>query len=349
MVVATASAYYFSARQAKQYEAAASLIYEKSVDVANPLSEQYTDTYALDREMSAISDIIASPDIAEARRRHPRRSRASTTPPATRSAPARRPRTLGRQRQQRQQRGAHLGHQRGPGAGRRGRQRLRRGLRGLAQGAPDGRRSRRPPTPSKAQLDEYPEAAQQTADYLMLKQRLQDLVISKATATGNYRVLVRATVPTAPFAPNPLARRHPRPGRRPVRRHRPRLPARAVRYAPAEDRRDREGAARAHPRPHPAHRAQGDPREHPGHAGAPRRARRRGVPHGAHQPRLPQRRRRHQVAGRHQLRAGRGQERRRGQPRRLHGAGRQEGHRRRRRPAAPAAAQVLRARATRSA
>ena len=37
------------------------------------------------------------------------------------------------------------------------------------------------------------------------KERLQDLQISYGTATGNYRVLVPATVPTVPFAPNPCA------------------------------------------------------------------------------------------------------------------------------------------------
>ena len=78
MVVAITSAYFFSARQAKQYEATTSLIYEQNVDVTDPLNSG-----------------------------------------------------------------------------------------------------------SQAQLKEYPAAAQGTADYLMLKQRLQGLVISKATATGN--------------------------------------------------------------------------------------------------------------------------------------------------------------------
>ena len=127
-----------------------------------------------------------------------------------------------------------------------------------------------------------------------------------------------------------------------LRRHRPRLPARAVRHAPAPARGDRRrccaspssGASRASSRKQIT--------RHSGHAGAPGRPRRRGVPHGAHQPRLHGRRqRRAKSMARHQLRAGRGQERRRRQPRRHHGPGRQEGRRRRRRPAAAAPAQVL--------
>ncbi|HET6496270.1 MAG TPA: P-loop NTPase, partial [Thermoleophilia bacterium] len=43
-----------------------------------------------------------------------------------------------------------------------------------------------------------------TADYVMLRQRLQDLQILKETSTGNYRVLRPAAVPSAPYAPNPL-------------------------------------------------------------------------------------------------------------------------------------------------
>ena len=44
VVVATASAFYFSYRQHKVYEATADLIYEKPLDISNPLTGQgYTD------------------------------------------------------------------------------------------------------------------------------------------------------------------------------------------------------------------------------------------------------------------------------------------------------------------
>jgi Mrp family chromosome partitioning ATPase len=54
------------------------------------------------------------------------------------------------------------------------------------------------------QLTKYRGKAKLTGEYLMLKQRLQDLTLLQATATGNYRVLTPATVPSAPYAPNPM-------------------------------------------------------------------------------------------------------------------------------------------------
>ena len=44
-------------------------------------------------------------------------------------------------------------------------------------------------------------AERQTAEYLTLQQRLQDLQILEATVTGNFRVIVPATVPLDPFSP----------------------------------------------------------------------------------------------------------------------------------------------------
>ena len=42
------------------------------------------------------------------------------------------------------------------------------------------------------------------SDYLILQQRLRDLQILKATATGNFRVLVPATIPEEPISPKPV-------------------------------------------------------------------------------------------------------------------------------------------------
>ena len=42
------------------------------------------------------------------------------------------------------------------------------------------------------------------AEYVVLQQRLSDLQLLQATATGNFRVLVPASVPSAPIAPKPL-------------------------------------------------------------------------------------------------------------------------------------------------
>jgi Mrp family chromosome partitioning ATPase len=52
------------------------------------------------------------------------------------------------------------------------------------------------------QLAKYQGDAKLTGEYLMLKQRLQDLRLLQATATGDYRVLTPASVPASPYAPN---------------------------------------------------------------------------------------------------------------------------------------------------
>jgi succinoglycan biosynthesis transport protein ExoP len=55
------------------------------------------------------------------------------------------------------------------------------------------------------QLDSFRTVeSRQSAEYFTLLQRLQDLQILEATVTGNFRVLVPATPPAAPFSPNLL-------------------------------------------------------------------------------------------------------------------------------------------------
>lgn len=57
----------------------------------------------------------------------------------------------------------------------------------------------------QSQLDSFKsDASRLSADYVTLIQRLQDLQILEATVTGNFKVLVPATVPTAPYTPKPV-------------------------------------------------------------------------------------------------------------------------------------------------
>ena len=56
----------------------------------------------------------------------------------------------------------------------------------------------------RAEIRDYPEAAKESSDYVILQQRLRDLQILGATATGNFRVLVPASVPEDPIEPQPL-------------------------------------------------------------------------------------------------------------------------------------------------
>ena len=342
-VVATVAAFGFSYRQAKVYEAQADLIYEQQLDVANPLTGQtYTDP----------TQRVTGAQLGQ--RHHPEPHHHATAPPRILEAqglptiglrgPGRGGAGRDRDRHADVQRRLRDRHERRRGVlGGRGAD-LRRRVRGLAQGAheqPDRRGHRRDRARRCATTRARPRSP---PDYLILQQRLRDLQILKATATGNFRVLVPATVPESPIAPKPLRSailgfgvglfagiglaflleqfdtRVRRPDdvaallRQPVLARVPRLSREQMKSPTARD-----------------------PR-------APRRPRRRVVPSAAHQPRLHGRRRHRQVAARHQQPAGRGQERHDRQPRRDAGARRQEGHRRGRRPQAPAPAQAVRPR-----
>ena len=64
VVVATASAFYFSYRQPKLYQAYADLIYETPLNISNPLTGQsYTDASQRDVELRSVGRVLASPDM----------------------------------------------------------------------------------------------------------------------------------------------------------------------------------------------------------------------------------------------------------------------------------------------
>ena len=65
VVVATASAFYFSYRQPKVYQANADLIYEQPLDISNPLTGQqgYIDPNARTLELQSVGSVLASPDM----------------------------------------------------------------------------------------------------------------------------------------------------------------------------------------------------------------------------------------------------------------------------------------------
>ncbi len=56
----------------------------------------------------------------------------------------------------------------------------------------------------KDRMKGYRGAAKQSTEYVILAQRLEDLEIRKATITGNFRLVVPATVPESPYEPRPL-------------------------------------------------------------------------------------------------------------------------------------------------
>ncbi len=232
VIVATGAAYFFAARQPDMYAASTDLIYETHIDVSNPLSKYgYTDPYERELEMRAIGNILPSPDMIAARRGDPRRRRTPASSSRTTSTPAPRGRrsgtraqnggdaanasaaasdipgysvTLGRPRDGRatapsaRTSSAITGTSTDRGSRGRRRERLRRGLRRLARGAADASRSTRRSASSRTQMSRYQDAAKQSADYLILQQRLRDLQILRGTATGNYRVLRAGAASPAP-------------------------------------------------------------------------------------------------------------------------------------------------------
>jgi non-specific protein-tyrosine kinase len=57
----------------------------------------------------------------------------------------------------------------------------------------------------ESQMEQFDTAASQlSTDYLLLSQRLRDLKVAEATATGDFTVVQAASVPSAPFTPKPL-------------------------------------------------------------------------------------------------------------------------------------------------
>lgn len=202
VVVAAASAYYFSYRQPKQYEAKASLIYEQGLDLANPLTGQGAiNPAAVDREIAGISDVMTSPDM-RARAAKALKGEAIGSPADfTVSASPQKTNTSSTTTASNvvvvsaQSASARLSAAVADA---------------YAQTFVEWSKERKKllidkaATVTKGQLAEYKGAAKETGDYFLLKQRLQDLQILSATATGNYRVLRPASVPAAPFAPNPL-------------------------------------------------------------------------------------------------------------------------------------------------
>ena len=202
VVVATASAYAFSARQAKSYQAHADIIYEQSLDISNPLTQQtYTDPTERTLVLNSVASVLASPDMVH-------RAGVLLTPGGCGGDRFHRERRArhghGRRRQHRHQCGArHRGQHAAPSGGRGG-QRLCARVHRLAHA------QRAPADPGRHQgaARAAPRcisgAARQTTDYLVLQQRLQDMQILKATANGNFRMLVPAVTPASPESPKPL-------------------------------------------------------------------------------------------------------------------------------------------------
>ena len=205
VIVAAGSAYYFASKQTKMYSTSGTIIYKQQLDLADPLNTGYTDVQGIDREMASINDMISGPTLQAAIGAILKKegvdggsgfsvtaAQASSGSSSSNSSSA----------------GSNVvvftGDSASPAL-------AAAGANAAAQAYVDWNQELQRKQISAAipvvqtQLNKYgtPES-KLTSDYVMLKQRLQDLQILQATATGNYQVLSPAPVPVAPYAPKPL-------------------------------------------------------------------------------------------------------------------------------------------------
>ena len=202
VVAITGAAYFMSVRQPKQYEASTDLIYEKQLDIANPLTGQaYTDPTERTLELNSVGSVLASPDMQRRAREVLAREGATSngftvtaqavtdTGAAASTVSSNVVRITATSENPKLAAVAADAYAGAFVAWRT--ERVKTQIEGAVEA-------------TKTELAGYHGAGKKSTDYLVLQQRLQDLKILWATASGNFRVLVPATVPESPVAPKPL-------------------------------------------------------------------------------------------------------------------------------------------------
>ena len=199
-VVATLVAFGFSYRQAKVYEAQADLIYEQQLDVSNPLTGQtYTDPNARSLELSSVDAIIKSEPIKDRADTLLESQGMPTTGFEVSSELAPTDATTGQTGNVVSILATSVDPELAAAASQ-----------AYADAFVAWRKERMNNQIDAAieaiekEMRGYADKAKESPDYLILQQRLRDLQILNATATGNFRVLVTATEPESPIAPQPL-------------------------------------------------------------------------------------------------------------------------------------------------
>lgn len=224
-VVATAAAWFFADRQPDKFLATTELIYETQIDVANPLS-QYGGANATERdtEMRAVGNILVSPEMihlaevelakryagdfvrtgvgAESSRGMFDWGADDEAGPVGYAVTAEIPDEAGTTTTTSNVVSIKATSTDSALAA--------AAANSYAEAFVSYRKTRQREQIAKAisvvrgQVQQYAGAATQSADYLILQQRLRDLQIRYKTASGNFRVLVPAQRPGAPFEPRPL-------------------------------------------------------------------------------------------------------------------------------------------------
>jgi Mrp family chromosome partitioning ATPase/capsular polysaccharide biosynthesis protein len=177
------------------YKASAQLTYESQLNVADPLSSGgYVDPTKIQVELDSVSSVITSPqvvDIAQAAIDQDPSAADYTVSAASDTLP-----------------GQTYSNTVSITAVSPSAQTAKSAAQAYAEAFTEFRRSseqavvRQAEEVLQAKLNAYKtEAERSSADYLTLLQRVQDLQILEATATGNFKILVPAGVPSAPYTP----------------------------------------------------------------------------------------------------------------------------------------------------
>jgi len=197
----TALVLVYSFVQTPQYEASAKLLYENQLNVADPLSTSFVDSTQRQTELANVASVIASPDLVRSAQAMLPQAAAvsgysvdtvSDTKPSASTGQSDVSTVSIRAVSPSAEIAARVAN-------------------AYAQAFTAYRKAREQARVRQAEqvvrnsMDTFnSEASRQTAEYLTLEQRLQDLQILEATATGNFTILAPATTPDAPFSPRPV-------------------------------------------------------------------------------------------------------------------------------------------------
>lgn len=191
-VLLTGLALAYSFAKTPLYMASSQLIYENQLNVSDPLASNGSiDSTSLQLELGSVASIIASPDLVGSARAILGKTAAGVVLSAAPDGTSGNTVSITAI---------------SPSA-----QTAARAANAYAQAFTAFRKERELARVRQAEqiiqgrLDSFQSpAARQSADYLTLQQRLQDLQILEATVTGNFRILAPATVPSKPYTPKPV-------------------------------------------------------------------------------------------------------------------------------------------------
>ena len=205
VVVATASAFFYTSRKTKQYEAGATMFYRQPLDLANPLSNTSTDIVSIDREMATIGDILAGRQLQTSAEAILKRQNVDLSPGYTITAAQPSTSTSNTSTTSFGSNGVVVtGRSASPTLAAAAANAFTTAY--IAWDAQQSRAQIAAAIPAvQRRLAQYATqgaAAMDSTEYILLTQQLRDLQILQDTTVGNYHMLTPATTPTRPVAPN---------------------------------------------------------------------------------------------------------------------------------------------------